>query len=112
VTKPRETPPLHGHRRNTGGTRREASDRAVLKDGDVEVTGWTLNLSRGGVRLVIEQPVQPGAEYQVIIGDSAPRPGRVIWVQNEADGQIVGVQFIGVDGRAVTQSGIPGPTER
>jgi hypothetical protein len=89
----------HGRRRSTGGARREASDRAILRAGGGEVSGWTLNLSRGGVRLVIEEPVLPGTEYEVHIADEAPRRGRVVWVQTEADGQIVGVQFLDAAGR-------------
>jgi hypothetical protein len=69
-----------------------------LRAGGAEFIGWTLNLSRGGVRLVLEDAVEPGADYDVTVGDSAPRPGRVIWVQTEADGQIAGVQFLDGDG--------------
>lgn len=102
--------PLEPHgRRSTGGARREASDRAVLRAGTSEVVGWTLNLSRGGVRLVIEEPVLPGTEYQVQIGDEAARRGRVVWVQTEADGQIVGVQFLDGAGLPLAGSELDGP---
>jgi hypothetical protein len=59
------------------------------------IDGWTLNLSRGGARVVVEQAIEVGREYEVQIGADAPfRPGRVGWVRDEADGQIVGLQFL------------------
>lgn len=69
----------------------------VLRSGQFEASGWTLNLSRGGARVVLEQPVQAGAEYDVTIGDGPSRRGRVVWVQIEADGEIVGIQYLGTD---------------
>lgn len=83
-------------RRNLGGARREASDRVVLRvgDGQVEIPAWTLNVSRGGLRLVVEEPVVIGGCYSVSIGDSAPRQAQVIWVREEADGQIAGLKFL------------------
>jgi hypothetical protein len=48
---------------------------------------------------VLEEPVELGAEYEVEMGQAAePRSVRVIWVQDEADGQIVGVQFLDAEG--------------
>jgi hypothetical protein len=96
---------LHGTRRQTGGARREASERVLLKStSGSELTGWTLNLSRGGVRIVIEDPVSVGDEFAVYFGeDEEPRHrGRVVWVQQEADGQITGIQFLREDGTPVT----------
>jgi hypothetical protein len=56
-------------------------------------------MSRGGARLVLEESVEPGTEYTAQIGpDSEPREVRIVWVQDEADGQIVGVQFLDTDG--------------
>jgi hypothetical protein len=70
-----------------------------MRAGASEVSGWTLNLSRGGVRVIVEDQVELGKEYEVLMGDSdTPRPGRVVWVQDEADGQIAGVQFLDVAG--------------
>ena len=66
-----------------------------------ETSGWTLNVSRGGVRLIVEAQVELGREYELSIGDeqtSVVRRGRVVWVQDEADGQIAGVQFIDIEG--------------
>ncbi len=64
-----------------------------------QTTGWTLNISRGGARLVLEEAVELGALYQVEIGfEPEPRHVRIVWAQDEADGQIVGVQFLDADG--------------
>lgn len=96
---------LHDTRRQVGGARREASERVLLKSasGD-ELIGWTLNLSRGGVRIVIEDPVTVGDDFAVYIGeDEEPRHrGRVVWMQQEADGQIAGIQFLREDGTPLT----------
>ncbi len=82
-------------RRNLGGARREASERVILRvaEGHVEIPAWTLNVSRGGLRLVVEEPVVIGGCYLVSVGESAPRKARVIWVREEADGQIAGLKF-------------------
>jgi hypothetical protein len=62
-----------------------------------QTTGWTLNISRGGARLVLEEAVELGAQYQVEIGfEPEARRVRIVWAQDEADGQIVGVQFLDV----------------
>jgi hypothetical protein len=98
-SKPQPAADMHATRRQTGGARREASDRIVLRREDFEAEGWTLNLSRGGVRVILEAPVELGHEYQIFIGDAeGGRRCRVVWVQDEADGQIAGVQFLDVDG--------------
>jgi len=69
----------------------------ILSAPGFTIEGWTLNLSRGGVRLVVEQSLELGATYDIAIGDpdSKPiRPGKVVWVQDEADGQICGIKFL------------------
>lgn len=62
------------------------------------MSGWTLNVSRGGVRLVVEDPVEEGWIVRIRLGEASPtaveREGRVVWVRSEADGQIVGIQFL------------------
>ncbi len=100
----RRSPPppteVHAQRRAAGGARREATERVTLRGPDFETHGWTLNVSRGGMRAIVEEPVQSGAEYQLLVGD-AEEPGRkisIVWVQNEADGQIVGLRFLDVPG--------------
>jgi hypothetical protein len=72
----------------------------VIRGAGVEAEAWTLNVSRGGLRVVLEEPVTLGGEYQVIIGEGAARPVRVVWLREEADGQIAGMQFLDVEGEA------------
>ncbi len=55
-------------------------------------------MSRGGVRLVVEDPVSTGSDYELVMSDDSVRTGRVVWVRNEADGQIVGLQFLDIEG--------------
>ena len=118
VTRRNLTPPpdaggdKHGQRRQSGGARREASDRVRLFGAAGEVDGWTLNLSRGGVRIIVEDRVELGKEYDISIGDDEHirRPCRVVWVQDEADGQIAGVQFLDTNtGSVPPPSGRPPP---
>ena len=92
-------------RRNLGGARREASERVVLRigEGQAEIPAWTLNVSRGGLRLVVEEPVVIGGCYSVAVGEAEPRQAQVIWVREEADGQIAGLKF-------VADQAIPAPT--
>jgi hypothetical protein len=78
--------------------RREVSERVTLAGDTGGYEGWTLNVSRGGVRLIVETEVALGDEFDVIVGalDASPltRRGRVVWLQEETDGFIVGVAFI------------------
>src|SRR4051794_25219501 len=99
---------VHATRRGTGGARREVTDRVVLRGvpsdgaGDrsagAELSGWALNASRGGIRIILEDKVELGHEYDVELGGGEgagkARRGRVVWVQEEADGMIVGVEFV------------------
>jgi hypothetical protein len=86
-------------RRNTGGPRHEASERVTLRGADRDLSGWTLNVSRGGVRIVLEEPVRVGEAFDILMGDATERAraGRVVWVRNAADGQIIGLQFVDGD---------------
>ena len=48
---------------------------------------------------MLEEAVELGALYQVEIGfEPEARPVRIVWAQDESDGQIVGVQFLDTDG--------------
>ena len=93
-------PPDNAQARRRGGSRRPASDRVRMKRGDQEFIGWSLNRSRGGVRIVLEDSIELHAEYSVVFGDDEanPRPCRVAWIQEEAGGQIAGLQFLDVVG--------------
>jgi len=72
----------------------------TLRGPGFETHGWTLNVSRGGIRAVVEEPVRSGVEYVLLVGDSEASARRVsvVWVQDEADGQIVGLRFLDVAG--------------
>jgi hypothetical protein len=88
---------VHGTRRS--GSRREATERVSLHSETFHTSGWTLNVSRGGARLVLEEAVELGARYEVAIGEvTEARAARIVWVQDETDGQIVGIQFLDADG--------------
>ncbi len=68
-----------------------------------ELEGWALNVSRGGVRVILEENVELGAEFEVTLsggasadGDGAttePRMGSIVWVQEEPDGVVAGIKF-------------------
>jgi hypothetical protein len=104
MTVSRRSPPppseIHAQRRATGGARREATERVTLRGPDFETHGWTLNVSRGGIRAIVEEPLRAGGEYELIVGDAdeSARKVAVVWVQDEADGQIVGVRYLDVEG--------------
>lgn len=87
--------------------RREVSERVTLRGAGLHeegprqgsvLDGWTLNVSRGGVRVIIERPVALGEVFDVTVGmaDASPlaRQGRVVWFQEEADGFIAGLAFL------------------
>ena len=113
---------VHATRRGTGGARREITDRVVLRsvplDGaaertsGTELSGWALNASRGGIRIILEDKVELGHEYDVELsggeGAGKNRRGRVVWVQEEADGMIVGVEFVDQKGDGTPGSDPPG----
>ncbi len=64
--------------------------------------GWGLNVSRGGVRVILEHAVEPGAEFEVTMnenGKSSMQVGRIVWVQEEPDGVVAGIAFRGLSGR-------------
>jgi hypothetical protein len=71
------------------------SYRVTLLRGDLEILGWALNLSRGGLRAVIEERVELGEELVVRIDEiQVERRGLVVWTQDEPDGAIVGISFL------------------
>ena len=116
VTKKTTPTPAHGmkmpsgvHAMRRGGARREVTERVSLKaeDGTVH-DGWALNVSRGGLRAILEEKVVLGQKFDVAIGtdDVILRPSRVVWVQEEPDGVIVGLEFTSLSG---TQKSAPPP---
>jgi len=89
-------------RRHAGGARREASERVLVRSTGFETHGWTLNVSRGGIRAIVEDPLTQGVEYQLTVGGgdeetAAPRRASVVWLQDESDGQIVGLKYLDVE---------------
>jgi hypothetical protein len=72
----------------------------LFRRGGREVDGWALNASRSGLRAILEASVPLGEEFEIEVGEAAPRPGRVVWLQEEKDGAIVGVNFLDEAGRS------------
>jgi PilZ domain len=92
-----------------GGARREVTERIRLKAEDAKILeGWALNVSRGGLRVILEEKVTLGQAFEITIGsdDVLTRPGRVVWVQEEPDGVIVGLEFTVASG---THKSVPPP---
>jgi hypothetical protein len=76
--------------------------------------GWALNISRGGVRAILEESVELGEEFEVTIGEegtpgSLTRKSRVVWVQDEPDGVIAGFEFIFASGAVAAPEDVPKP---
>ena len=87
-------------RRHNGGSRKPSSDRVTLRKDDQVYFGWALNISRGGIRIVLEDSIEPHTEYTFVLGDddAHPREIRVAWIRDESGGQIAGLQFLDTEG--------------
>lgn len=86
-----------------GGARREVTERVTFKTEDGKVLdGWALNVSRGGLRAILEDKVILGQKFEIALGTDDEtllhRTGRIVWVQEEPDGVIVGIEFTGMSG--------------
>ena len=80
--------------RRVDGARRELEDAVVFRQGEKRIDGWCLNMSRGGLRAVLDTPVEVDEEFDVTIGEEPePRRARVVWVRATGGGAIVGVSF-------------------
>jgi len=65
------------------------------------VDGWSLNISAGGLRAILEEQVELGQTFDISVGEAEERrPGQVVWIQDEPDGAIVGIQFLDVPANA------------
>jgi len=98
---------VHAMRR--GGARREVTERVTLRSEDGRVLdGWALNVSRGGLRAILEEKVVLGQKFEIGVGtdEVIQRAGRIVWVQEEPDGVIVGIEFTGLSG---THKSVPPP---
>ena len=99
-----ETNPTHvlAQRRSVGGARREISARVIFRSDTREYEGWSLNISRGGLRAIIEERVDLG-QVLTVEGcdtnnfDAPQRTARVVWCQDEPDGSVVGLEFLDTD---------------
>ncbi len=90
---------VDAHAMRRGGPRREVTERVHLLGSNLKTReGWALNVSRGGVRVILEERVELGEEYELTIGieetASLNRQARVVWLQEEPDGFIVGMEFL------------------
>jgi hypothetical protein len=113
------------HLMRRGGARREVTERIVLlpvktpgapPDATAKAfDGWALNVSRGGVRCILEEKVELGDEYDVTIGAEGDSPltrrGRIVWIQEEADGSIVGLEFMNLSGTHRSVPPLAGPDD-
>jgi hypothetical protein len=101
LTPPRGVPSGEVHATRRCGARLEVTARATLRSVSGKVLeGWALNVSRGGVRVILEEKVDPGAEFEVtlsggidVAGRPGPQVGRIVWVQEEPDGVVAGIEF-------------------
>jgi hypothetical protein len=117
------------HLMRRGGARREVTERIVLAPTKAagppaegaesapgkSFDGWALNVSRGGVRCILEEKVELGDEYDVTIGAEGDSPltrrGRIVWIQEEADGSIVGLEFMNLSGTHRSVPPLTGPDD-
>jgi PilZ domain len=91
-----------------GEPRTETSERVVLRSQTRQLDGWALNSSRGGVRAILEERVELGDLFDVRCGSDVWHPGRVVWLQDEPDGVVVGVAYLDVPRTStVPPPGIP-----
>ncbi|MFI5302777.1 MAG: PilZ domain-containing protein [Polyangiales bacterium] len=66
---------------------------------DIETTfdGWSINVCHGGMRIMTEQPLQPGDNILVEVESSGSTylgRARVCWVRGAPDGVIAGLEFL------------------
>jgi PilZ domain len=105
LTPPTGVPMGEVHATRRGGARLEVSSRVTLRPlassaPPKVLEGWALNVSRGGVRVILEEKIEPGTHFEVTLigrqsGTDLPSPqvGCVVWVQEEPDGVVAGIEF-------------------
>lgn len=95
--------------RRTSGVRTPVSESVLFEADGRRIEGWSLNLSRGGIRAILDEMVQTGEEFEITVGtDAEPRAGRIVWVRGDKGGCIVGVAFLDTEGSVPPP---PGPSE-
>jgi hypothetical protein len=83
------------HVRRESGARLQVSEPVVFRGQRGDVQGWALNISRGGLRAVVDGEVAVGDHFEVHVGEwTEPRAARVVWVKpDKGGGCIVGLAF-------------------
>ena len=85
--------------RRTSGARTPVSESVLFEAEGRRIDGWSLNLSRGGIRAILDEMVEMGEEFEITVGtDAEPRAGRIVWVREDKGGCIVGVAFLDTEG--------------
>ena len=81
--------------RRVGGARHNVSVRVAFFRAEREIPGWALNMSRTGLRAIVEdEHLDVGSQIAVRVGDDPVHRGvRVVWTSPEPDGTIVGLEF-------------------
>ncbi len=95
-----EPPSARPALRRSDGARVNLSRRLTLvADGGRVLDGWALNVSRGGIRVIVEDAtVHVGDEFEIRVGDEGEpdawkKRGYVVWAKAEPDGTVVGLEF-------------------
>ncbi len=71
------------------------NEPVIFRKGDRRVEGWTLNISHGGLRAILDDSMAIGEVYDVFLVECQHRRrARVVWVQEEKDGAVVGISFV------------------
>jgi len=105
-----------------GGVRRTVSDRVTFRAADGTTRrGWALNVSEGGIRAILDDDtgkVELGEDYAISLGDaespeetakvSSAKKGRIVWLQEEPDGFVVGVEYEAAPTKAAATAKGPG----
>jgi PilZ domain len=63
---------------------------------DLDVSGWTLNVCHGGMRIITESPLKKGETIALSVqssGRAYAGQATVCWVREQADGVIAGLEF-------------------
>lgn len=96
-------PPAGHATRRKAGARRNISKRIQLSFKGRRLEAWVLNVSRGGMRLLLETPLEAGDELEASVplgdeleGEPVPRPVRVVWADRQVDGTFAGLEFLDV----------------
>lgn len=91
-------PALPGVRELRREARREMSERVRLFGADGVRKGWTLDVSRTGVRVILDSSVTLGESVEVTIGrrrySRVVKQGLVVWFEEDRECVVAGIAFI------------------